>query len=82
MERKFLFGNGGAQVAQPPTEKRVYTLNDMADMFSVSLRAIFNWIAQFRFGNVKVALKTYVTEQQLEESLGNHQVNALKGWRE
>ena len=81
MERKIFSGTGGAKVAQPPTDKRVYTLKDMADMFNVSLRTIYNWMDQCRFGYVKVGSKTYVTEKQLEEFLANHQVNAVKQWR-
>jgi excisionase family DNA binding protein len=81
MKNYFKNGKGGAKVAQPPTEKRVFTLNDMADMFSVSLRTIYNWIDQCRFGYIKIGSKTYVTEKQLEEFLTNHQVNAVRTWR-
>ena len=74
-------GTGGAKVAQPPTDKRVYTLKDMANMFNVSLRTIYNWMDQGRFGYVKVGSKTYVTEIQIEEFLANHQVNKVNFWR-
>lgn len=59
----------------------IYSIDDMADMFNVSLRTIYNWMDQCRFGYVKVGSKTYVTERQLEEFLANHQVNAPKAWR-
>lgn len=59
----------------------IYSIDDMANMFNVSLRTIYNWMGQCRFGYVKVGSKTYVTERQLEEFLSNHQVNAPKSWR-
>lgn len=73
---------GGAKVAQPLTEtKGIYTLKDMSIMFQVTLRTIYNWLDQQRFSFVKVGSKTYLTEQQLQEFLANHQVKSVNGWR-
>jgi excisionase family DNA binding protein len=69
--------DGGAHVTQPHAEQKVYTLKEMATIFSVSLRTIYNWMEEFRFSYVKIGSKTYVTEKQLQEFLTNHQVESL-----
>lgn len=84
MKQKSFEHEGGAKVAQPHANgKRVYTLKDMASMFQVTIRTIYNWMDENRFSFVKVGSKTYVTEQQLQEFLTNHEVksfNMTKSW--
>lgn len=74
MEKQITPSDGGAHVALPHAEQKVYTLKEMATIFSVSLRTIYNWMEEFRFSYVKIGSKTYVTEKQLQEFLANHQV--------
>jgi len=56
--------------------KRVYTLKDMATMFKVSIRTIYNWMDAGRFSFVKIGSKTYVTEAQLQEFLTTNTVKS------
>lgn len=71
--------DGSDQVAQPLTEKkRVYTLKDMASMFQVTIRTIYNWMDDNRFSFIKVGSKTYLTELHLQEFLSNHEVKSFK----
>ncbi len=80
MNKNFL-RDGDAQVALPLTEKKLLTLRDMAIMFSVSLRTIYNWLNQSRFSYVKVGSKTYITEQQLSDFLAGNEIKSFKGRR-
>ena len=70
--------DGSNKVAQPLTKKRVYTLKDMATMFKITVRTVYNWLDDNRFSYIKVGSKTYVTEQQLQEFLSNHEVKSFK----
>lgn len=57
-------------------EMGIYTLKDMATMFSVSIRTIYNWMDDGRFSFVKISSKTYVTEAQLQEFLTTNTVKS------
>lgn len=70
-------GSGESQVIQAQIKTRVYTLQDMAEMFHVTIRTIYNWMDDFRFSYVKIGSKTYITEEQLKEFLDNHQVKSI-----
>ncbi|NQU33120.1 MAG: helix-turn-helix domain-containing protein [Bacteroidetes bacterium] len=59
----------------------IYTLHDLAEMFQVTIRTIYNWMDDNRFSFVKVGSKTYLTEQQLQEFLTNHEVKSFKAGR-
>ena len=79
MRKNILEHDGGAKVAQPhANEKRVHTLKDMASMFRVTVRTIYNWMDDSRFSYIKIGSKTYVTEIQLQEFLTNHEVKSFK----
>ncbi len=80
MKMKYL-REGDAEVASPLTEKKLLTLRDMAIMFSVSLRTIYNWLNQSRFSYVKVGSKTYVTQQQLCDFLAGNEIKSFNGRR-
>jgi excisionase family DNA binding protein len=56
----------------------IYTLKDMANMFHVSVRTIYNWIDDGRFSYVKVGSKTFVTQTQLDEFLQANEVKPFK----
>ena len=73
-KKKILAGSSTKAVQHLPDAKRVYTLKDMATMFSVSLKTIYNWMDQNRFSFVKIGSKTYVTEDQLQEFLTTYTV--------
>lgn len=66
---------------QKVEETRVYTLKDLAQLFQVTVRTIYNWMDASRFSFIKVGSKTYVTEQQLQEFLTNHEVKSFKAGR-
>lgn len=68
--------DGGHKIAQTHAALRVYTLQDMSEIFHVTLRTIYNWMDDNRFSFVKIGSKTYVTEKQLQEFLDNHQVES------
>jgi excisionase family DNA binding protein len=75
MKNSISIRDGGAQVAQPLAEQKgIYTLRDMATMFRVTLRTIYNWMEEGRFSFVKIGSKTYLTEAQLQEFLTTHEV--------
>ena len=59
-------------------EKEIYTLKDLAKMFQVTVRTVYNWMDDSRFSFIKVGSKTYVTEQQLQEFLSKHEVKSFK----
>ena len=65
-----------AKVALNHADFRVYTLKDMATIFHVTSRTIYNWMDDKKFSFVKIGSKTYITEKQLEEFLTNHQVES------
>ena len=79
MRKKINEGGGRAKVAQPlPNGKSViFTLKDMATMFRVTIRTIYNWMDDNRFSYIKIGSKTYVTEIQLKEFLANHEVKSF-----
>ncbi len=57
--------------------KGIYTLKDLAKMFQVTIRTMYNWMEQNRFSFVKIGSKTYVTEEQLQEFLKKHSVKSF-----
>jgi excisionase family DNA binding protein len=64
-------------------EKGIYTLKDLAKMFQVTVRTVYNWMDDSRFSFIKVGSKTYITEQQLQEFLSKHEVksfNVRRAW--
>lgn len=65
-----------AKVAQAHAAFKVYTLKDMAEIFHVTSRTIYNWMGDNRFSFVKIGSKTYVTERQLQDFLNNHLVES------
>ena len=77
MKQKSFEHDGGAKVAQPhANDKRIHTLKDMATMFQVTVRTIYNWMDDGRFSFVKIGSKTYVTEAQLQEFVTTNTVKA------
>lgn len=78
---KYIKSEGGLKVAQTHTALKVYTLQEMSEIFHVTMRTVYNWMDDNRFSFVKIGSKTYVTEQQLQEFLTNHQVETFKGER-
>ncbi|MGM0582856.1 MAG: helix-turn-helix domain-containing protein [Bacteroidota bacterium] len=80
MKTKVFEVSGSTKDVQPlPNGKSViYTLHDLAEMFQVTIRTIYNWLDDGRFSFVKIGAKTYITEQQLQEFLTNHQVKSFK----
>ena len=60
------------------SKKGIYTLKDLAKMFQVTIRTIYNWLDDNRFSFIKIGSKTYITEQQLQEFLSKHEVKSHK----
>ncbi|WP_321289395.1 helix-turn-helix domain-containing protein [uncultured Sunxiuqinia sp.] len=59
----------------------VFTLAQIAEKFSVSIRSIYNWKEQGILPCTVVGSKTYVTQKQLDDFLSQHEVKPIKGWR-
>lgn len=49
------------------TEIKVYTLEDLEEMFKVTRRSLYNYIKDGRLKANKVANKWIVTDEQLQE---------------
>lgn len=60
---------------------KVYTLDELADVFSVTKRTIYNWKEEGRLAFVCIGSKTYVTQAQLDEFLQANEVKPFKGGR-
>ncbi|HCY41226.1 MAG TPA: hypothetical protein DHV48_07720 [Prolixibacteraceae bacterium] len=58
--------------------KSVYTINDLAKMFQVTSRTIYNWKEQGRLNFVQISSKTYVTSAQLEDFFKHNEVKSFK----
>ena len=58
------------------TKKIVFTLKELAEMFHVTMRTIYNWKEQGRLNYVQIRSKTYLTEKQLYEFLAKNQVKS------
>lgn len=61
--------------------KEIYTIDDLAKMFKVTSRTIYNWKEQGILSFVQIGSKTYITGGQIEELLSNHMVKTVKMWR-
>ena len=61
-----------------PKQTIVYSIDDLAKLFSVTKRTIYNWKDEGRFDYVVIGSKTYVTEDQLNKFLNNHAVASCR----
>jgi len=59
-------------------QKLVFTVNDLAGIFHVTPRTIYNWKEQGRLSFVQINSKTYVTSGQLDDFLKLNEVKSLK----
>ena len=62
-------------------ELKVYSLDELADFFSVTKRTIYNWKDDGRLPFVCLGSKTYVTETQLQDYLKQHEVKPFNNRR-
>lgn len=60
---------------------KVYTLDDLAKLFSVTKRTIYNWKDEGRLSFTCVGSKSYVTSAQLNEFLSQNEVKSLNARR-
>jgi len=60
------------------SQKLVFTVNDLAGIFQVTPRTIYNWKEQGRLSFVQINSKTYVTSGQLDDFLKLNEVKSLK----
>jgi excisionase family DNA binding protein len=58
-------------------ENDMYSLDDLAKMFKVTKRTIYNWKEDGRLPYVIIGSKTYVTEAQLQKFLAEHEVKPV-----
>lgn len=58
-------------------ELKVYTLNQVAKIFNVTVRTIYNWKEQGILPCTVVGSKTYLTEAQLQIFLSEHEVKPV-----
>jgi excisionase family DNA binding protein len=56
---------------------KVYTLNQVAKVFNVTVRTIYNWKDQGILPCTVVGSKTYLTEAQLQKFLAEHEVKPV-----
>ena len=56
----------------------IYSVSDLAKMFKVTERTIFNWKERVNLPVTIVGSKTYVTEKQLLEFLEKNEVKSVK----
>lgn len=59
----------------------VYTIDDLAEMFKVTPRTIYNWKDQGLMSFTQIGSKTYMTSAQLEEFLARNEVKSVKNRR-
>jgi len=65
---------------RPEQPLKVYTLNQVAEIFNVTVRTIYNWKEQGILPCTIIGSKTYVTEAQLQKFLTEHEVKpAMRG---
>jgi hypothetical protein len=62
---------------RPEQPMKVYTLNQVAKTFNVTVRTIYNWKEQGMLPCTIIGSKTYVTEAQLQNFLAEHEVKPL-----
>ncbi|NQU33017.1 MAG: helix-turn-helix domain-containing protein [Bacteroidetes bacterium] len=62
-------------------ELKVYSLDELSKIFSVTKRTIYNWKDEGRLPFVCVGSKTYVTEAQLQDFLKHHEVKPFNNRR-
>jgi len=62
-------------------ELEMYSMDDLAKMFKVTKRTIYNWKEDGRLPYVIIGSKTYVTEAQLQKFLAEHEVKPLNNRR-
>ncbi len=58
-------------------ELEMYSMDDLAKMFKVTKRTIYNWKDDGRLPSVIIGSKTYVTSAQLQKLLTDHEVKPL-----
>ncbi|MFA7691228.1 MAG: helix-turn-helix domain-containing protein [Methanofastidiosum sp.] len=63
------------------TKLRVYSLNELAKLFGVTKRTIYNWKDEGRLPITIIGSKSYMTEQQLQEFLLKNEVKPIKAGR-
>jgi len=72
-----IIGNHSAPKSTGSPKRMIYPVNDLAEIFQVTPRTIYNWKAQGRIGFIQIKSKTYVTADQLEEFLKRNEVKSL-----
>lgn len=70
---QFLNQKSDAQVE----ELKIYTLQELAKLFSVSVRTIYNWKDAGRLPYVSVGSKTFVTNDQVIQFLSENSVKTF-----
>jgi len=59
-------------------ENAIYSIGDLAKMFKVTPRTIYNWKEQGIISFTQIGSKTYMTSSQLERFLSQNEVKSLK----
>jgi len=49
--------------------KKYYTMQEVADMFGVTVNTVYNWNAKKKFKTVKVSKHAYVSEEEMNKYL-------------
>jgi len=73
-----IIGNQSVPNSSASPKRMIYNVNDVAEIFQVTPRTIYNWKVQGRLDFVQIRSKTYVTADQLEEFLLRNEVKSLK----
>jgi predicted nuclease with TOPRIM domain len=60
----------------PP--KLIFSVNDLAEMFQVTPRTIFNWKDQGKLSYEQINSKTYITASQLDDFLKRNEVKSFR----
>lgn len=56
----------------------VYTIEEIAIMFKVTTRTIYNWKEQGMINFIQIGSKTYMTSSHLEDFLSQNEVKSIK----
>lgn len=60
----------------------VYTLSELAKLFKVTIRTIYNWKERGILSCTIIGSKTYVTKIQFQEFLSFHEVKSINHGRQ
>jgi len=60
------------------SKKLIFTVKELAEMFHVTSRTIYNWIEQGLLNLIKVKSKTYFTSAHVDEFLKRNEVKSFK----